>query len=62
MNIVQFENDQYALRKGNWLTGYQYLDLKSYYDAWWPQSSMHFKDCLTDNKSRFDIYIMKIKS
>lgn len=34
MKIVQFENGKYAIRGGNFLTGYEYLDL-NHLQYWW---------------------------
>lgn len=49
MKIVQFPNGQYAIRKGNHIFGYMYLDLTVNHEVWWDKKSKWFKDCLTDN-------------
>jgi hypothetical protein len=46
MQIVQFSNGKYGLRKGNWLTGYSYLDLETKYSVyWWRKGSIQFLSC-----------------
>lgn len=39
----------YAVRKGIWIFGYKYLDLKSF-GFWWEKGERHFNDCLTDDE------------
>jgi hypothetical protein len=46
MQIVQFSSGKYGLRKGNWLTGYSYLDLEAKYSIhWWRKGSIEFLCC-----------------
>lgn len=32
--LVQFKDGRFGVRKGNWLIGYSFLDLRDY-DYWW---------------------------
>lgn len=48
MKIVQFKDGVYAVRKGNWLFGYKYLDLALQRRvAWLGAREGVYADCLT---------------
>lgn len=49
MKIVKFNNGKYAVRKGGWISGYQYLDLRSTEHFWWSKDCQYFPHCLADS-------------
>lgn len=60
MEIVKFSNCKYAIRKGNWLFGYKYMDL-TISNIWWRRGSRHFRDCLTDDVDSLRAEVMQYK-
>lgn len=54
VEIVQFENGKYAIRKYRNGNHACFLDLKREYKYWWPKDSNYFKDCLADTTERFE--------
>ena len=45
MKLVKFSDGTYGIRKGNFFSGYKYLDLKEKTQYWWYKSSEYFEDC-----------------
>lgn len=44
MKLVQFSNGKYGIRRGNWLTGYRFKDLRHAF--WWSADSGWIEDCM----------------
>jgi hypothetical protein len=52
MKIVQFKNGKYAVRKGNWLTGYEFASRYSP-NCWWATSDgPRYYECQTLDEAK----------
>jgi hypothetical protein len=55
LKVVRFRSGLYAVRRGNWVAGYKYLDLKGKRGIddterfWWTRANRSYKDCVTSD-------------
>ena len=59
MKIVKFEDGMYALRHGNWWTGYLYQDLRLLRFTW-DIKSTNMEDCKSKDKKEIEKVIQKL--
>jgi len=58
LKVVRFSSGLYAVRRGNRVTGYSYLDLKTKRGMdgterfWWSRTDRNFTDCVTSDLPR----------
>jgi hypothetical protein len=70
LKVVRFSSGLYAVRRGNRVTGYSYLDLKAKRGIdgtdrfWWVRADRSFTDCVTSDlpriKSAYQTEIQRI--